>query len=408
MLAAVAALLLVLPAASAFAAEELHVTIAGHGSGEVTSGNEGEFEGNPAIACSYDGKNQSGICDNKFAYKGGAEEFPGAGVTLLDAKASPGSKFIEWTREGGQEFQGCGTEPKACMFFVELGNEEEVKMKALFCLVGESQAACEAEPNVKVTIETGSGSVVSNPAGLECSGEAVKSCEAALPEGPVVLTASPAPGYAFKSWKKCDTGGVNGRQCTIKAEKGKFKEIGVSFIKVWNLKGTKSGGLGILGSSPGGVNCGYACTTSTAFYKEGSLTVKAKPAKNFHFVEFSGGTGSASSCTGVTAETCTFTIAADSTVNEVYAENAKNTLTLTKEGGGQGFVKTKPTNINCGLTCTAAKAEFFASESPEVTVTLGKGTTKVTWTTGAGTCTGNALTCAVPMSSSKTLVAKFD
>ena len=85
-----------------------------------------------------------------------------------------------------------------------------------------------------------------------------------------------------------------------------------------------------------------------------------------------------------------------------------NTLTLTKEGGGQGFIKTKPTNINCGYTCTAAKAEFFAAETPEVSVVLNKGTTSVTWTTGAGTCTGNALTCSVPMSSSHSLVAKFD
>jgi altronate dehydratase len=44
----------------------------------------------------------------------------------------------------------------------------------------------------------------------------------------------------------------------------------------------------------------------------------------------------------------------------------------------------------------------------EVTVALNKGTTKVNWTTGSGTCTGNALTCTVNMSSSHTLVAKFE
>jgi streptogramin lyase len=267
----------------------------------------------------------------------------------------------------------------------------------------------EAEPNVKLNIEEGSGTIVSNPAGLECTKAAPGSCEAALPEGKVVLTASPAPGYLVKSWKGCDVGGVNGRQCTVTATSS-LKTVGVKFYKVFSLEGSKSGGLGIMGTAPGGINCGYACTSSTALYKEGALTVKAKPAKHFHFVEFKGGTGSASSCNGVTLESCTIaSFNSNSAIEEVYAEDAKNTLTLTKEGGGQGFVKTKPTNINCGLTCTSAEAEFFASDTPpEVSVTLGKGTTSVTWTTGAGTCTGNALVCTVPMSASHSLVAKFE
>jgi streptogramin lyase len=263
-------------------------------------------------------------------------------------------------------------------------------------------------PNLALAIEEGSGTVVSNPAGLECTGSAPKTCEKELPEGKVVLTASPAPGYLVKSWKGCDVGGVNGRQCTVTAT-GSLKTVGVKFYKVFSLQGSKSGGLGIMGTAPGGINCGYACTSSTALFKEGALTVKAKPAKHFHFVEFTGGTGSATSCNGVTLESCTIaSFNSNSAIEEVYAEDAKNTLTLTKEGGGQGFVKTKPTNINCGLTCTAAEAEFFASETPEVTVTLGKGTSKVTWVSGAGTCTGNALVCTVPMSASHSLVAKFE
>jgi hypothetical protein len=321
----------------------------------------------------------------------------------------------DWTVNKGVAAFGCDGSAEEKETATEIGEAVFGEPGDGYCVLEPTSGAVEVTtkfteaptPNVKLTIEEGSGTVVSNPAGLECSGEAVKSCEAALPEGKVVLTASPAPGYLFKSWKKCDTGGVNGRQCTITAT-SELKEIGVKFVKVWSLEGSKSGGPGILNTSPGGVNCGYACNSSTALYKEGSLTVKQKPAKHFHFVEFDNGTGSASSCTGSKAETCSFTISADSSIEEVYAEDAKNTLTLVKEGGGQGFVKTKPTNINCGYTCTAAEAEFFAAESPEVTVTLGKGTTSVTWVKGAGTCTGSALTCSVPMSESHELVAKFD
>ena len=189
-----------------------------------------------------------------------------------------------------------------------------------------------------------------------------------------------------------------------------LKEVGAKFIPVFSLDATKSNPNGIFSTSPAGVNCGYGCNSSTALYKEGALILKAKAAKNFHFVEFKGGTGSASSCNGVTALECTITtFNSNSAIEEVYAENAKNSLTLTKEGGGQGLVKTKPTNINCTYTCTEAEGEFFATETAvPVTVTLGKGTSSVTWVSGAGTCTANAVSCTVDMSSAHSLVAKFE
>ncbi|HEX5376059.1 MAG TPA: hypothetical protein VFW48_07865, partial [Solirubrobacterales bacterium] len=265
----------------------------------------------------------------------------------------------------------------------------------------------EGGPPLTVDIEGGSGTVVSNPAGIECTGSEGKSCSTeAIEEGTVTLTASPAPGYLLMSWKHCDAGGVNGRQCTIALDEA--KQVGVRFVRAWSLEGSKAGGLGILSTSPGGLSCSYACGSSTALYREGSVTLKAKPARHFHFVEFTGGTGSAGGCNGVTTETCTIAIASDSSIKAVYAEDAKNTLSLAKTGGGQGFVKTEPAGINCGPACASVQAQFFASESPTVTVTLGKGTSSVTWVVGAGTCTGNALTCTVPTSSSHSLVAKFD
>jgi len=268
------------------------------------------------------------------------------------------------------------------------------------------------EASLTVDIEEGEGTVVSNPAGILCSepfGETFEdTCVAAFEEGSkVTLTASPAPGYLFKGWKKCDSGGVNGRQCTVTTT-SEPKEVGARFIPAFSLDATKSISNGILSTSPGGVNCGYGCLSSSALYKEGPITVKTKPAKHFHFVEFANGTGSAAVCSGSEGATCSFTIDEDSAIEEVYAEDAKNTLSLSKTGGGQGFVKTKPTTINCGYTCNGAEGEFFAAETVPVTVTLNKGTTSVAWTTSAGSCTGNSLSCTVPMSSSHTLVAKFE
>ncbi|HEX7245608.1 MAG TPA: hypothetical protein VF245_08595 [Solirubrobacterales bacterium] len=417
LLAAVAALMLV-SAAQAFAAPSFKLNAIGTGSGEVTSIEEFPYEpGEPAIECAYNGTSTSGVCENEPEETG-----PNTyGIALL-ATAAPGSELADWTIQKGVPSGPGGSncpylgEPEYCLLQGVTG-QEELEATAVFCPEGEPDCA----ENIKLNIEEGEGTVVSNPGGVFCSGAAPKSCETSLAAGKYTLTASPAPGYLVKSWKGCDSGGVNGRQCTVTATSS-LKTVGVKFYKVFQLEASKTKdekgnlGQGIMGTAPGGINCGYACVSSSALYKEGSLTVKAKPAKHFHFVEFTGGTGSAASCNGVTAETCTIaSFNSDSAIKEVYAEDAKNVLSLTKTdtsegraGGGQGFIKTKPTNINCGLTCTAAQAFFYASETAEVTVTLGKGTNQVTWLTGAGTCTGHALTCSVPMSSSHPLLAEFN
>ena len=415
-LLATAGALLLVPAAQAFANGMLTVNIDGTGSGEVSSvgGVEGGglAEGSPPIECA--GPPPTGVCQNEMEEEFEGEE--GLWAEAVHVIPAPGSKFAGWTIEEGFGFalggligEPCEAESNPTECSVITLEPEDAKVTATFeC---ETEGGCEGgeeTPNLKLNVEEGEGTVVSNPAGLECTKAAPGSCEAEVAEGSVTLTASPAPGYLFKSWKGCDVGGVNGRQCKVTAG-ASLKTVGAKFYKVFSLEGSKSGGQGIMSTSPGGVNCGYACNSSSALYKEGALTVKAKAAKHFHFVEFAGGAGSASSCNGVTTPECTIaSFNSNSAIEEVYAEDAKNTLTLAKEGGGQGFVKTKPTNINCGYTCTAAEAEFFAAETAEVTVALNKGTTKVTWVSGAGTCTGNALTCTVPMSASHSLVAKFE
>jgi hypothetical protein len=398
-MAVLVAAFLLIPVAQAAAAESIKVSLAGSGSGEVKEVTAFSI-GEPPIACEP-------TCESTTEFE----------YWALAAIPAEGSTFAGWSFKAGGPY-----------FLCEGGEEEEEFVKELKEFFpeefGKAEGACFASsatsveltatftapepkgPPLTLNVEEGEGTVVSNPAGLSCTKAAPGSCTTEEVEaGPVTLTASPAPGYLFKSWKGCSS--TNGRQCSITlAEPG--ATVGVKFVKALSLEGTKSISNGILNTSPGGVNCGFGCLSSSALYKEGSVTVKTKPAKHFHFVEFDNGTGSASSCTGSKEATCTFTLSSNSSIEEVYAEDAKNTLSLSKTGGGQGSVKSKPTAINCGYTCSAAEAEFFANEEVPITVVLNKGTTSVTWTTSAGTCTGNTLTCTVPMSSAKTLVAKFD
>jgi len=417
-LLAVGAALLLVPAAQAFGfSATMKLNVAGSGSGEVIGAEFGFYEGTPPMACSYESPGPAeGTCENSAVNEANETEGEGPMDELLEASAGSGSEFAGWTIQKGFATPFCGAEQQEPLCLIGIAENEgnEIEATAIFCLEGQSEEECLVEeepatPNLKLNVEEGSGTVVSNPAGLECTGSAPKTCEAAVAEGKVTLTASPAPGYLVKSWKGCDVGGVNGRQCTVTATSS-LKTVGVKFYKVWNLEISKANPNGSASTSPGGVNCGAGCLSSAADYKPGTTILKAKPAKNFHFVKFQGGTGSAASCNGVEALECTITLGADSTIEEVFTENAKNTLSLTKTGGGQGFVKTKPTNVNCGYTCGFAEAEFFASEiAVPVTVTLNKGTTSVTWSGASGgtTCTSNQLTCTVDMSSAQSLTAEF-
>ena len=101
----------------------------------------------------------------------------------------------------------------------------------------------------------------------------------------------------------------------------------------------------------------------------------------------------------------------DQVVGAEFAPDTQYVLSLAKEGGGQGFVKTKTLGISCGFSCSSSAASFYENEAIAVSVKLNKGTTKLTWTTAAGTCTGSTegpeSVCTVNMDEAHSLVAKF-
>jgi hypothetical protein len=393
-----------------YAPYTVKINIAGTGKGEVSSiggfSGTGLYEGIPPIECSYESPGPAtGTCETALIEEPSVQPESELLVVHPVLPAPAGSEFVGWTIDKGEASCNETETKRQCG---AAGGEGDVELTATFKLA--------PIPDLKVAIEEGSGTVVSNPAGIECG----PTCEAEFAEGALVtLTASPAAGYRFKSWKKCDPKttetGVNGRQCTVKiTSTSTLKEVGAKFVKTWNLTASKASGSGpgIVKTKPGGIVCLYACNSATAAFDEGKpLEVLASPAKHFHFVEFKGGSGQAVACNGSTS--CAYTPAGeDSSVEALFAEDAKNALSLAKTGGGQGFVKTKPAGILCGYNCSAAEAEFFASETAIVSVKLNKGTSSVEWTTGAGTCTGKVetleSTCEVPMSSAASLVAKFE
>ena len=232
LLAALAALMLV-PAAQAFAAPTVSVTIEGNGAGEVSSvgGFEGSglIEGEPPIECTYVSPGPAeGECESEATAYSGVE-----GVVLHEI-AAEGSEFAGWTHTavGGA---GCNEIAYECKAFGAEGEYTGDEITATFEPATES-----AEQPLTLKVNSGSGTTVSNPAGIECTGSSGETCTSEFEEGAeVTLTASPAAGYRFYNWAACP-GTTNGRQCTVTMSAA--KEAKVNFIKTWKLTVSKSSG----------------------------------------------------------------------------------------------------------------------------------------------------------------------
>ncbi|HEX5375526.1 MAG TPA: hypothetical protein VFW48_05140, partial [Solirubrobacterales bacterium] len=259
LLAAVGALMLV-PAAQAFA-ETLTLELNGNGAGEVNSAeglnaiepNPEIYKGVPPLACSYASPGpQTGTCTTEMEEQEEEGFGPGIAAVTMAAVPSPGSEFAGWTVENGNKFflGSCQTfEGEAenkeqaeknwekCFVFTFTGSGENPKVTATFCEEGtaaEGGAACEegpAGPELTVVKEgTGSGTVASNPAGIECGG----TCKASFETNQkVTLTASPSAGSTFVSWKGCEKGGVNGRQCTVTMDAA--KTVNAKFLMAYDV-----------------------------------------------------------------------------------------------------------------------------------------------------------------------------
>ncbi len=403
LLAAAAALMLV-SAAQASAAPKLKVNIIGleGGGGGVVSPSEiAPFPGTPPIACFLpegEGSEQEGVCENEME-----EIEPGAfAVSLarvIEAESgAPNSEFLEWEFVSGLPVGGCAPGESWCIAATE---GEDVEVNAIFaCKEGEECVGEEPPvegPELTVAKEgTGSGTVVSSPAGIECGATCSST---AFEEGSkVTLTASPSAGSLFVSWKGCEKGGVNGRQCTVTMDKA--KTVNAKFITAYDVTVNRVGsGLGKVSSSPGGVLCLSNCSSTTAAFKEGtSVTLNAAPSKNFVFTEWTG------DCSGASLTCPLGSLGEDKEVGAKFTEVAKQLLTVSKSGGGQGTAKSNVAGINCGATCSTMASAYYQGTVVELTATPGKGSAFGGWS-GSG-CSGTG-TCTVTMSAAKEVTAEF-
>ena len=126
---------------------------------------------------------------------------------------------------------------------------------------------------------TGSGSVTSSPAGIDCGAD----CNETYDDGTVVtLTASPITGSTFVGWSgdpDCNDG-----QITLTADRSCSAEFE---LQTFSLAVATSGtGSGSITSSPAGIDCGTDCNEDYDFGTVVTLT--ASPITGSTFIGWSG------------------------------------------------------------------------------------------------------------------------
>lgn len=222
--------------------------------------------------------------------------------------------------------------------------------------------ACSA-PSSEPTYETyallltssGGGVVTSDPAGIDCRSQCLRS-SAAFPAGTrVTLRAKADPGRSFAGW----SGACSGTQeCTVTMTEP--KSVSVSFSSILaRLRVERAGsGSGVVTSSPEGIQCGELCEALYAWGTVVLLSAVADPRSAF--------TGWGGACEGT--GTCKITLDGDKGAIAHFRKDAYD-LVLEKSGTGSGRVWSTPPGIDCGDDCVAsfdALSTVTLTAEPEV------------------------------------------
>jgi phospholipase C len=157
---------------------------------------------------------------------------------------------------------------------------------------------------------TGSGTVTSAPAGINCG----TTCSATFPAGTsITLTASPAASNTFSGWSGACSGTA---KCTVVLNAD--TNVGAAFSGPLSLAVSVAGpGTGVITSTPAGINCGQTC--SSTFKAGTSVTLNAAPAANSTFAGWSGACSGTAACTikGANAVAVTATFKLNGSLNAI-------------------------------------------------------------------------------------------
>ena len=305
--------------------------------------------------------------------------YPQGSVVTLTANAGSESFFAGWS--GG----GCSGNAQTCTVTMD----QSKTVTANFLLSPRQDQSKFALTATKAG--TGLGTVgidsVTSCSGNTCTGLFLKGTK-------ITLTATANPGSVFAGWIGHCTGTAG--TCQVTMDGARWVSAIFNLIPVtanYTLQVSKTGtGAGTV-SGPG-INCGTDCSETKAGGSYITLTAVASPGSSF------AGWSKAECGTGTS---CSFVVNSNISVQARFnGAVSAYSLSVFKDGNGQGTVSSNIGGINCGNTCSA----IF---SPNSIVTLTASPQPSSSFTGwSGACYAvNSPTCNVTINGSKTVTATF-
>ncbi|MBE7447929.1 MAG: hypothetical protein HS111_03260 [Kofleriaceae bacterium] len=253
-----------------------------------------------------------------------------------------------------------------------------------------TDAPTDGTPMVRLTVlRTGSatGTVTSNAvdgAMIDCG----TTCSASFPPGTLVtLSATPGTGALFAGWAGVCSDAAPSCSFTLDSDTTVQATFDVSRHTVTIIPG--GNGLGAVTSNVGGLACPGTCETVVDYGT--TLTLTASPTPPSVFAGWND-----VACTGTGA--CTFTVTQDEVIDAAFALNY--TITVAKNGNGNGTVTSSPAGITCGADCDQV---YPAGTMVTLTATAAADSTFGGW---SGACTGTG-TCTVQVNAVVAVTATF-
>jgi hypothetical protein len=312
--------------------------LSGTGTGNLTSSPAGITCGSQGTACSA--------------------SFASGKSVVITPMPDATSRFVGWT--------GACSGTAAC----DLTMSADRQIAATFDL----------NPSLTVNLTgntSGTGTVTSNPAGINCQFPQGGACQAYFAKGTSVqLTSNPGSGSVFDGW----TGGCSGTgSCTVTMNSD--QNIGGSFTGPPTINiGMGGTGSGSVTSVPAGIDCpSTAC--SFAFPSGTTVSLTATPASGSGFDGWNGpcsGTGTCSfkptadTSVGATFDLPDFNMSVTPSTTPTIAPGASTRFDVAIAGLG-GF--TTPVAVTCsspttqGVNCTLSATSVKPSSTVTLTVT---------------------------------------
>ena len=252
-------------------------------------------------------------------------------------------------------------------------------------LASSKKVVARFKPIFKLNINkagTGKGSITSRPLGISCGA----TCENSyFQDTSVTLKATPAANSRFVGWygNGAEACGVS-TTCVVSMSEARQVTAQFDIVLV-----VGHNGHGAITSMDGEINCGSDCAQ---VYAQNTLVeLHAQADADYGLAQWSG-------CSSIKAQVCFVNMAGSRNVMATFKPLVD--LTVTKQGSASGVVRSQPSGIVCGSSCTK---QVVTDSVVKLSATPGSNAYFMGW---LGACSGTEA-CSVTMSEAKQVTAVF-